>query len=69
MLGKKEKLSRWWKAATTERIGGYIANKKGKLRQAIYRAGQYYRLAISGLDNVERLLALAIAVESLVLPQ
>ena len=66
--GEMEKLSRWWKAATTERIVGYLANKKGKLRQAIYRAGQYYEASHQRADNVERLLALAIAVESLFSP-
>ncbi len=64
----KERLSRWWKAATGPRISSHIANKKGKLRQAIYRAGQYYESSHTRADNVERLLALAIAVESLFSP-
>jgi Apea-like HEPN len=65
---EKERLSRWWKAATTERIVNYVANKKGKLRQAIYRAGQYYESSHERADNVERLLALAVAIESLFSP-
>jgi len=64
----KGRLSRWWKAATTEPISGYVANKKGKLRQAIYRAGQYYESGHERSDSVERLLALAIAIESLFSP-
>lgn len=65
---EKERLSRWWKAATTPRIAGHLANKKGKLRQAIYRAGEYYESSHERGDNVERLLALAIAVESMFSP-
>ncbi len=70
MLGaaEKERLSRWWRAVTTERIASYILNKKGKLRQAIYRAGTYYESSHSRIQNVERLLTLAIAVESLFSP-
>jgi Apea-like HEPN len=66
--GNKDQLGGWWKAATTERIVSYVANKKGKLRQAIYRAGEYYESSHERSDNVERLLALAIAVESLFSP-
>ncbi|HEU5403706.1 MAG TPA: hypothetical protein VFU86_20290 [Terriglobales bacterium] len=65
---EKDRLARWWKAATNPRIASHIANKKGKLRQAIYRAGQYYESSHGRADNVERLLALAIAVESLFSP-
>jgi hypothetical protein len=65
---EQERLSRWWKAATTERIVNYVSNKKGKLRQAIYRAGQYYESSHERADNVERLLALAVAIESLFSP-
>jgi hypothetical protein len=65
---EKEGLSRWWRVATTERIVGFIANKKGKLRQAIYRARQYYESSHQRADNVERLLALAVAIESLFSP-
>ena len=64
----KDRLGRWWKAATTPRIAGHLVNKKGKLRQAIYRAGQYYESSHERADNVERLLALDIAVESLFSP-
>ena len=65
---EKERVSKWWKAATTQRIVNYIANKKGKLRQAIYRAGQYYESSHERADNVERLFALAVAIESLFSP-
>jgi hypothetical protein len=65
---EKERLGRWWKVATTDRIAGHVANKKGKLRQAIYRAGTYYESSHQRVHNVERLLALAIAVESLFSP-
>jgi Apea-like HEPN len=70
MLGgrEKERLTTWWKAATTERIASYVMNKKGKLRQAIYRAGTYYESSHQRVHNVERLLALAVAVESLFSP-
>jgi hypothetical protein len=64
----KERLSRWWKVATTGRIAGHLLNKKGKLRQAIYRAGTYYEASHQKVHNVERLLALAVAVESLFSP-
>jgi len=63
-----EKLALWWKAATSERIVKYITNRRGKLRQAIYRAGSYYESSHQRTLNVERLLALAIAVESLFSP-
>jgi len=65
---ENDKFGKWWKAATSERIVQYIGNKKGKLRQAIYRAGQYYESSHERTDNVERLLALAVAVESLFSP-
>jgi hypothetical protein len=65
---ENERLSRWWRVATTERIVAFIANKKGKLRQAIYRAGQYYESSHQRADAVERLLALAVAIESLFSP-
>jgi hypothetical protein len=64
----KDNLKKWWKMATMSPILDHLANKKGKLRQAIYRAGQYYESSHSRADNVERLLALAIAVESLFSP-
>jgi hypothetical protein len=67
-MAEKESLSRWWRAATAQRIAIYISNKKGKLRQAILRAGQYYESSHERTDNVERLLALAIAIESLFSP-
>lgn len=65
---EQERLGRWWRAATTEGIAGHLANKKGKLRQAIYRAGTYYESSHQRIHHVERLLALAIAVESLFSP-
>jgi hypothetical protein len=65
---ESERLAMWWKAATTQHIGDYLLNKKGKLRQSIYRAGEYYESSHKRADNVERLLALAIAVESLFSP-
>ena len=65
---KRESLCKWWKAATSERIVEYIGNKKGKLRQAIYRAGQYYESSHQRTDTVERLLSLAVAIESLFCP-
>lgn len=65
---EKERLAGWWEAATTERIANYLINRKGKLRQAIYRAGTYYESSHQKATNVERLLALAIAVESLFSP-
>lgn len=69
-LGTKEteRLRIWWRGATSEPVAGYLANNKGKLRQAIYRAGQYYESSHERKDNVDRLLALAIALESLFSP-
>jgi hypothetical protein len=63
-----ERLGKWWKAATSEELVRRLANKNGKLRQAIYRAGEYYESNHSRLGNVERLLDLAIALESLFSP-
>lgn len=63
-----DRLARWWKAATSPHITDYLANKKGKLRQAIYRAGEYYEASHQRENNVDRLIALAIAVESLFSP-
>jgi hypothetical protein len=63
-----ERLSTWWRAITTPEVARYLENKTGKLRQAIYRAGEYYETSHQRADSVERLLALAIAVESLFSP-
>jgi hypothetical protein len=65
---EKERLVQWWRVATTDKIRTYLRNRKGKLRQAIYRAGTYYEASHQRVANVERLLALAIAVESLFSP-
>lgn len=64
----KDRLGHWWKAATTPRITAALANTRGKLRQAIYRAGDYYESSHERLRPVERLVALSVAVESLFSP-
>jgi hypothetical protein len=68
VAAERERLGMWWRGATSEPIAGYLANKKGKLRQSIYRAGQYYESSHERADSVERMLALAIALESLFSP-
>jgi hypothetical protein len=65
---EKQHLGRWWKAITTPTILEALENKKGKLRQATYRAAQYYEASHDRPEPVERLIALAIGLESLFSP-
>ncbi len=64
----KEQLRRWWKAVTTPAVLEALENKKGKLRLAAYRAAQYYEASHERTEPVERLIALAIGMESLFSP-
>jgi hypothetical protein len=64
----KEGLERWWSAATARPTLDALANKTGKLRQAIWRAGDYYESSHRRTDSVDRLIALAIGFESLFSP-
>lgn len=64
----KEQLRLWWKAVTTPAVLEALEDKKGKLRQATYRAAQYYEASHERTEPVERLIALAIGMESLFSP-
>lgn len=63
-----ERLRQWWKVITTPTIFQALESKKGKLRQATYRAAQYYEASNEHSEAVERLIALAIGMESLFSP-
>lgn len=65
---EKAHLGQWWKAATIPTVAEALANKKGKLRQATYRAARYYEASHERLEVVDRLLAVAIGMESLFSP-
>jgi Apea-like HEPN len=65
---EKQHLERWWKVITTPTVLEALENKKGKLRQATYRAAQYYEASHDRPEPVERLIALAIGLESLFSP-
>jgi len=52
----------------TPTIAAAIGTTKGKLREAIYRAGIYFEGSHERTSDVERLIALAIALESLFSP-
>jgi hypothetical protein len=65
---EKDHLGQWWKAATTPKIAEALENKKGKLRLATYRAARYYEASHERFELVERLIAVAIGMESLFSP-
>jgi len=65
---EKPRVGRWWTTATTPPIAAKLADTKTKLRQAIWRAGTYYELSHERASPVERLILLAIALESLFSP-
>jgi len=65
---EQHQFGQWWKAATTPTLTEAFANKKGKLRQATYRAARYYESSHERSDVVERLIAIAIGMESLFSP-
>jgi hypothetical protein len=65
---EQQQFSLWWKAATKPTLAEAFASKKGKLRQATYRAARYYESSHERSDVVERLIAVAIGMESLFSP-
>jgi hypothetical protein len=62
------RLARWWRGATSSKILAKLDDRKNNLRQAIYRAGEYYEAAHERSGPVDRLIALAIALESMFSP-
>ena len=64
----KARLNSWWKAATARSITAALGTTKGKLREAIYRAAIYYESNYEKTSDVERLISLAVALESLFSP-
>jgi len=65
---EKQHLEGWWKVITIPTVLEALENKKGNLRQATYRAAQYYEASHERTESVERLIALAIGLESLFSP-
>jgi hypothetical protein len=65
---EKAGITKWWTAATSPSILKMLQDSKGKLRQAIWRAGTYYEASHERASAVERLIPLAIALESLFSP-
>ena len=65
---EEQRLGQWWKAVTAPNIAEALANRKGKLRQATNRAARYYESSHERLEVVERLLDVAIGMESLFSP-
>jgi len=64
----KEQLDLWWKAATARLTIEALSCRKGRLRQATWRAGEYYESSHRRADPVDRLIAIAIGFESLFSP-
>ena len=64
----KDQLDVWWKAATARPTLEALAERKGRLRQATWRAGEYYESSHVRIDPVDRLIAIAIGFESLFSP-
>jgi len=69
MTPDKEQILRWWKAVKLPRIAAALENKSGKLREATYRAGEYFDTSHQKFSASERLIALAISLESLFTPE
>jgi hypothetical protein len=65
---EKAEVTKWWAAATSPAIVGMLAQTNSKLRQAIWRAGTYYEASHERTSAAERLVTLAIALESLFSP-
>lgn len=68
MTSDKAELLRWGSLMKTPKIAGALENKSGKLREATYRAGSYFDESHQKIGCTERLIALAIALESLFSP-
>jgi hypothetical protein len=64
----RKEILRWWKAMKMPQIAAALENKSGKLREATYRAGEYFDMSHQKSSPSERLIALAIALESLFTP-
>ena len=65
---EKARLEMWWRAATKRKVRDALHNTKSKLRQAIYRAGEYYESSHRRSDPIDRLISIAIGFESLFSP-
>lgn len=68
MTPDREELLRWWLLMKTPQIAAKLENRSGKLREAIYRAGTYFDESHQKVGSTERLITLAIALESLLSP-
>jgi hypothetical protein len=68
MTPDREELMRWWTLMKTPKIAAALENKSGKLREAVYRGGSYFDESHQKISCIERLIALAIALESLFSP-
>jgi hypothetical protein len=64
----RNELVRWWMAMKLPSIASALGNKVGKLREATYRASEYFDASHQRTSPTERLIALAIALESLYTP-
>jgi hypothetical protein len=64
----RDRLGLWWGLIRTPRIASALDSKSGKLRAATYRAAEYYEVSHQRSGPAERLVALAIAMESLFSP-
>jgi hypothetical protein len=65
---ERVQLAEWWEAATSQAVAKRLAERRGTLRQGIYRAAVYFEASHSHISNTERLIDLAIAVESMFSP-
>jgi len=64
----REALEIRWNLMQDPRIESALRNKKGELRAAMYRAAEYYEASHERPSPAERLIALAISLESLFSP-
>jgi len=63
-----EEIQSWWRARLTSRVSERLDDKRNQLRQAIYRAGEYYELNHTQVHPEDRLINLAISFEALFSP-
>jgi hypothetical protein len=65
---ESEQLRRWWRVYTSPLISRRLADVRNELRQALLRAGEYYESSHTRENPIDRLIDLAIALESLFSP-
>lgn len=65
---ESERLRRWWQVYESPSVSHRLGDEQNEMRQALLRAGEYYESSHSRVSLVDRLIDLAIALESLFTP-